>query len=173
MPWTQRGSLKGAKGDTGPKGDVGAPGATTWAGLTDKATALVEIVDWIRARANSWTAVQTFKNIIFSGVADMGNVTGSINISFTNSGQKVKATLVGNVTATVQLPGVGEYTLIPIQDGTGGRTLNVTSVRYWVGDGTAPPGGLVPLNATANGRTFVKFFYDGDYLYISSGKCSP
>lgn len=176
MPWSPRGSLKGPKGDPGAKGDTGAtgaPGTTTWAGLTDKAAALVEIVDWIRARANSWTAVQTFKNIVFGGVANMGNVTGNITVNFTNSGQKVRATLVGNVAASVQLPGVGEYTLIVIQDGTGGRTLYNNSNRYWIGDGTAPAGNFIPLNTSANGRTFVKFFYDGEYLYTASAKCSP
>lgn len=144
-----------------------------YVGTLVRSFTFANIADWIRQRANSWTAVQTFKNIIFPGVADMGNVTGSININFTTGGQKVKATLVGNVTATVQLPGVGEYTFIPIQDGVGGRTLTVTGVRYWLGDGTAPAGSLVPLNTTANGRSFVKFFYDGDNLYVASAKCSP
>lgn len=87
-----------------------------------------------------------------------GDSGASATIDWSN-GNKQRITLTANTTLTISAPpGVGEYKLRLIQDGTGGRTVafsGVSSSRWW-GSASQPD-----FNTAANGETLIAFYYDG------------
>jgi hypothetical protein len=94
----------------------------------------------------------------FAAEYDNGNSGTSATINFAN-GNKQKITLNNNTTLTISTPpGVGEYKLRLIQDGTGGRTVafsGISSSRWW-GSAAQPD-----FNDAVNGETLLAFYYDG------------
>lgn len=67
----------------------------------------------------------------------------------------------------------GEYTLVLKQDGTGSRTLSLTSQNSSLGAGTwKPAGGSLTLTTTAGKTDVLKCIFDGtDILVIPTLNC--
>lgn len=91
------------------------------------------------------------------GIYDAGNSGTSLAINW-NNGPVQKVTLTGNAALTFSNPQTGStYTLILVQDGTGGRTVTLTGFEF----GDNPPS----YNTGANYKNVVSGLYDGtDYL---------
>lgn len=96
--------------------------------------------------------------VAFNTEFDNGNSGSAKTIDFAN-GQKQKVTLTANTTLTISTPpGVGDYKLRLIQDGTGGRTVTFSGIsgsRWW-GSASQPA-----INTNAAGETLIAFYYDG------------
>ena len=83
-------------------------------------------------------------------VANLGSISGTVNLDFDVRGNYIKATLTGATTFTVSNTRVGTtYILMLIQDATGGRVITWPSGIRWAG-GTTPT-----LNTAANRVTLV------------------
>lgn len=91
------------------------------------------------------------------GIYDAGNSGTSLAINW-NNGPVQKVTLTGNATLTFSNPQTGStYTLILVQDGTGGRTVSLTGFDF----GDNPPS----YNTALNKKNVVSGLYDGtEYL---------
>ena len=91
------------------------------------------------------------------GIYDAGNSGTSLAINW-NNGPIQKVTLTGNATLTFSNPQTGStYTLILVQDGTGGRTVTLTGFDF----GDNPPS----YNTAINKKNVVSGLYDGtEYL---------
>lgn len=102
----------------------------------------------------SWIRSTTF--IVANGqptVYDAGNSGTSITINW-NNGPVQKLTLTGNCTVSFSNPlSGGTYTLILVQDGTGGRTVTLTG---WTFGDNAPT-----YNTGASKKNVVVSLYDG------------
>lgn len=94
----------------------------------------------------------------------IGNITGATTIYFSN-GQKARVILTGNVTLSFVFPGVGHYTLVLVQDGTGNRTVSYAVAPRFVGRATAPD-----INVTANTETILTVYWNGSVSYITGSK---
>lgn len=92
--------------------------------------------------------------------------TTATTIDFTN-GQKQRVTLSSNTTISFTFPGVGNYQLIVIQDGTGNRTFTFNGASYFLGKASES---ALDKNLTANGRTLVSLFWDGSAITLGSVK---
>lgn len=82
-------------------------------------------------------------------------------------GQKVHLTLSASTTVTCAFPGVGNYQILLIQDGTGNRTVTWSAsnnVQY-VGSATAPA-----INLPANTMTMVSIYWSGSGTFIQALK---
>ena len=88
---------------------------------------------------------------------DAGNSGASLAINW-NNGPVQKVTLTDNATLTFSNPtSGGTYTLILVQDGTGGRAVTLTGWDF--GDNTPT------FNTTLNKKNVVSALYDGsEYL---------
>lgn len=125
------------------------------------------IIDYLLARASSWTGINTFKVILTPQEYNAGNSGTAATVNFAN-GQKQKLSLTGNATVTIQCPGVSNYQLRLIQDATGNRTVTwagYATVKY-VGSATAPA-----INLSANSETIVNIFHDGaTTIWVAASK---
>ena len=96
----------------------------------------------------------------FGNEYDNGSQAGASYTLDWNNGQKQRITLTGNITTLTLTapPGVGNFLIKIIQDGTGGRTITWPASVLWPG-GTAPT-----LSAGGGARDIITFYYDGtDY----------
>ena len=122
------------------------------------------------------TTAQTFSNktltnpVIsnyarFSSEYNAGNSGTALTVNFAN-GQKQVVTLTGNATLPLSFPGVGNYILRVVQDGTGGRTYAFSGVTTRsLGSTTMPE-----LNTAANGETIFAIYWNGSVAYIGGQK---
>ncbi len=108
------------------------------------------------------------KAIYFSGGAYVVNATGAATTVDFNNGQKVHLNLQSNTTVTFAFPGVGDYKLLLIQDGTGNRTVSWTGGSnnpQYVGSASAPA-----INLPANTMTMVSVYWSGSAAFIQAAK---
>lgn len=114
------------------------------------------ILNWILARANSWTGRQTFRDYRETVVTANTTSTYSINLS---SGTLFDLTLTANCTYTFPSSPVSglQFILMQKQDATGSRTVTWPSNVRWAG-GTAPT-----PTATASRTDVFTFIYEGTY----------
>lgn len=98
----------------------------------------------------------------FGSQFDAGNSGTSVTVDFAN-GQKQRLTLTGNATVTLSFPGVGNYQILLVQDGTGNRTVTWSGVTRWVGSASAPT-----INTAANSSTVVSIYYDGTNVWLGA-----
>ena len=103
--------------------------------------------------ANEWTAQQNFNNtaLSFDATQDWALTANQVST----------LTLTGNTTfdAPTQMVDGAFYSLIMIQDGTGGRTASWNAVFKWAG-GTAPT-----LTTTASAKDILVWRSDGTNMY--------
>jgi hypothetical protein len=97
--------------------------------------------------------------VTFFSEYDNGNSDASITINFGRS-QKQKLTLTANTTLTFNAPpGVGNFLLKLVQDGTGGRLVTWPASVKWTLN-TSPT-----LSSNANSVDIATFYYDGTNYY--------
>ena len=122
---------------------------TTQAGVGSWST----VVDASLANANEWTAQQNFNNTALTF-----DVTQDWALT---ANQVATLTLTGNTTfdAPTQMVDGGFYSLIIIQDGTGGRTASWNAVFKWAA-ATAPT-----LTTTASAKDIFVWRSDGTNMY--------
>jgi YD repeat-containing protein len=77
-----------------------------------------------------------------------------------NNGFNAYVTLGGNRTLSLSNEQAGDHgTLVVVQDGTGGRTLNV-------------PDGIITLNSGPGDTTIISYYYDGNVHFWKDGSSS-
>lgn len=97
--------------------------------------------------------------VTFNTEFDNGNSGASITINFGRS-QKQKLTLTANTTLTFTAPpGVGNFLLKLVQDGTGGRLITWPASVKWASN-TTPT-----LSSNASVTDIATFYYDGTNYY--------
>lgn len=119
-------------------------------------TTIQSVLDWILARANSWTGRQTFRD--YRETIVTANTTAAYTIVL-SSGTLFDLTLTANCTYTFPASPVSglQFILMQKQDGTGSRTVTWPSNVRWAG-GTAPT-----PTATASRTDVFTFIYEGTY----------
>ncbi|MDH4418917.1 MAG: hypothetical protein QE485_17035 [Acidovorax sp.] len=121
----------------------------TWTNL--RATVLA----WIITQANSWTGLQTFRDIRETIVTANTGTAYTINLA---SGTLFNLTLTGSCAFTFPLAVSGkQFTVLLRQDGTGMRSVTWPSSVRWAA-GTAPT-----ITAAAGRTDVISFISDGTY----------
>lgn len=121
----------------------------TWSNL--RATVLA----WIITQANSWTGLQTFRDLRETIVTANTSTAYTINLA---NGTLFNLTLTGNCTFTFPAATSGkQFTVLLKQDGTGSRVSTWPSSVRWA-DGVEPA-----FTAAANRTDVVSFIADGTY----------
>lgn len=121
----------------------------TWSNL--RATVLA----WIITQANSWTGLQTFRDLRETIVTANTSTAYTINLA---NGTLFNLTLTGNCTFTFPTATSGkQFTVLLKQDGTGSRVSTWPSSVRWA-DGVEPA-----FTAAANRTDVVSFIADGTY----------
>ncbi len=121
----------------------------TWANL--RATVLA----WIITQANSWTGLQTFRDLRETIVTANTSTAYTINLA---NGTLFNLTLTGSCTFTFPAATSGkQFTVLLKQDGTGSRSVTWPSSVRWAG-GTAPT-----ITVTAGQTDVISFIADGTY----------
>ncbi|MDP3228405.1 MAG: hypothetical protein Q8N13_10575 [Acidovorax sp.] len=122
---------------------------------TVKRSTIQKVLDWILARANSWTGLQTFKELRETMVTANTGSAYTINLA---NGSMFDLTLTGNCAYTFPTASSGkQFTILQKQDGTGSRAVTwPSSVRWAVG--AAPT-----ITATAGLTDVISFVADGTY----------
>lgn len=122
---------------------------------TVKRSTIQKVLDWILARANSWTGLQTFKELRETMVTANTGSAYTINLA---NGTIFDLTLTANCAYTFPAPVAGkQFTLLQKQDGTGSRTGTWPASARWAG-GTPPT-----TTATAGRTDVISFISDGTY----------
>ncbi len=102
----------------------------------------------------------TMTNTLVNKAVYTNSSSSNVTINW-NNGNKQQITLGHNVTFSFTAPsyGIGSFSLILIQDGTGGRTVTWPSSVKW-------PAGVAPTLSTSSGNIdMITCLYDGtDYL---------
>ena len=114
------------------------------------------ILNWILARANSWTGRQTFRD--YRETIVTANTTSAYTINL-SSGTLFDLTLTANCTYTFPSSPVAglQFILMQKQDATGSRTATWPSNVRWAG-------GTAPTPTTTASRTDVfTFICEGTY----------
>jgi len=104
-------------------------------------------------------AIAAWFNAEFSN----GSVSTSATIDFA-AGQKQTVTLTGNAALTIATPGVGNYLLRVVQDGTGSRVPTWTRSG---GGGELAPGGTLTLSTGASDVDLVAIYDNGTDMYMT------
>lgn len=174
---TGRDGAPGAKGDPGTPGANGATGATGAPGTTPNisatATALTAGAAPTVTRSGA-DATPSFAFGIPAGAtgatgakgdggdmapyAASGSVSGTFALSEATVTRTRRVSLVGNATFTLPTPSAGisfTYTLVLVQDATGGRTVTWPTAVKWH-KGTKPT-----LSTAANAIDLVHLFWTG------------
>lgn len=108
------------------------------------------------------TTKHLFKKIAYFDEIDNGNSGTSKTIDWT-AGNKQKITMTGNCTFTFTAPsGPCNLILRIIQDGTGGRTITLPTIKW--------AGGAAPTWSTAASKIdILSLYYDGSAYYGMAG----
>ena len=119
-------------------------------------TTIQAVLDWVLARANSWTGRQTFRD--YRETIVTANTAAAYTIVL-SSGTLFDLTLTANCTYTFPSSPVAglQFILMQKQDATGSRTVTWPSNVRWAG-GTTPT-----LTATASRTDVFTFIYEGKY----------
>ena len=165
---------QGVQGVQGIPGPQGLPGTTDYSGFlaatsldgtelfpinqpsgTSKSSTIQKILDWILAKANTWTGLQTFRGLRETIVAANTSTAYTVN---TSSATLFNLTLTGNCTYTFPTATAGgQFTILQKQDATGSRTVVWPASVRWAG-GTAPT-----ITTAANKTDVISFVADGTY----------
>ena len=118
-------------------------------------------IDLFRGLDMNDNLVQRMNYATFNDEGNFGNSGSNPNISFTTLGQKARITLNANATFSFTFPGVGNYILRIIQDGTGSRTVTLPSTAR-------AANGAINLGGGSGAVTVWAIYWDGTNAYISS-----
>lgn len=104
--------------------------------------------------------------IYFRTVQVLTASTAATEVNFA-LGQKVHLNLSANTTITCQFPGIGNYQILLIQDGTGNRTVTWAAANnpQFVGTASAPSIGL-----GASNMTMVSIYWSSSAIFLSAIK---
>lgn len=122
------------------------------------------VLNWILAKANTWTGIQKFRTVIFESQYANGNSGTSEAINWSLS-QKQSLVLTGNCTITQKFPGVGNYQLLIRQDATGNRTVTWSGVSLYIGGASQ-----AAINTAANSYSIASIYYDGTNIFLGVSK---
>ncbi len=122
------------------------------------------VLNWILAKANTWTGIQKFRTVIFESEYANGNSGTAKAINWSLS-QKQSLVLNGNCTITQSFPGIGNYQLILKQDATGNRSVTWSGVSLYIGGITQSA-----VNTTANSYSIASIYYDGTNIFLGVSK---
>jgi hypothetical protein len=122
-----------------------------------------EILVWNAGGYNEYvSSLSNMGTITYGAEGNAGNSgAAAFAIDFSTLGQKVRCTLTGDAAISATFPGVGNYTLKLIQDGTGGRLPTVPA--SW-----RTTGASLDLGVAANATTIWNIYYDGTNAWVSS-----
>ena len=122
------------------------------------------VLNWILAKANTWTGIQKFRTVIFESEYANGNSGTAKAINWSLS-QKQSLVLNGNCTITQSFPGIGNYQLLLKQDATGNRSVTWSGVSLYIG-GIAQS----VVNTAANSYSIASIYYDGTNIFLGVSK---
>ena len=122
------------------------------------------VLNWILAKANTWTGIQKFRTVIFESEYANGNsgTTKAINWSLS---QKQSLVLNNNCTISQSFPGIGNYQLLLKQDAKGNRSVTWSGVSLYIG-GTNQSA----VNTAANSYSIASIYYDGTNIFLGVSK---
>lgn len=122
------------------------------------------VLNWILAKANTWTGIQKFRTVIFESEYANGNSGTAKAINWSLS-QKQSLVLNGNCTITQSFPGIGNYQLLLKQDATGNRSVTWSGVNFYIGDANQSA-----VNTAANSYSIASIYYDGTNIFLGVSK---
>lgn len=124
---------------------------------------LGSVVPW---SVRSTGVMQVYRTVYFGSVQSLTATTAATEVNFA-LGQKVHLTLSANTTVTCQFPGVGNYQILLVQDGTGNRTVTWAPANnpQFVGTASAPSIGL-----GAGHMTMVSIYWSSSAIFLSAIK---
>ena len=122
------------------------------------------VLNWILAKANTWTGIQKFRTVIFESQYANGNSGTAKAINWSLS-QKQSLVLSGNCTITQSFPGIGNYQLLLKQDATGNRSVTWSGVSLYIGSTNQPA-----INTAANSYSIASIYYDGTNIFLGVSK---
>ena len=122
------------------------------------------VLNWILAKANTWTGIQKFRTVIFESQYANGNSGTARAINWSLS-QKQSLVLNGNCTITQSFPGIGNYQLLLKQDATGNRSVTWSGVSLYIGGITQSA-----VNTAANSYSIASIYYDGTNIFLGVSK---
>ena len=143
-----------------------SPNLTGWAGKAAPAGAIADLTSTQILSSKTLTNPVISNYAYFSSEFNAGNSGTAVTLNFAN-GQKQRLTLTGNATITLSFPGVGNYQVLCVQDGTGGRTpagFSGVTARF-LGSATMPA-----FNTAASGESIMSIYYNGSVAYIAVSK---
>ena len=106
------------------------------------------------------TILPNFRYVTFY-LGNAGASGAALNVDFTTLGQKITTTLTANTALTFTFPGVGNYTLELVQDGTGGWIPTLPASVYTTG-------GQLSLGGDPGDVSIWSIFWNGTNAVISS-----
>ncbi len=122
------------------------------------------VLNWILAKANTWTGIQKFRTVIFESEYANGNSGTAKAINWSLS-QKQSLVLNRNCTITQSFPGIGNYQLLIRQDATGNRTVTWSGVSLYIGGASQ-----AAVNTAANSYSIASIYYDGTNIFLGVSK---
>ena len=122
------------------------------------------VLNWILAKANTWTGIQKFRTVIFESEYANGNSGTAKAINWSLS-QKQSLVLNRNCTITQSFPGIGNYQLLLKQDATGNRSVTWSGVSLYIGSTNQPA-----INTAANSYSIASIYYDGTNIFLGVSK---
>ena len=162
-------TLTGLSANLVVRNAIGVFTASGWAG-TGVASATTAQLRYTVLNEDANTLIQTNGNLVVTGntqiralqetVVATGFTGGAWTVNV-NSGTIQTATLASNITslAFTNMPAGGTVTLIITQDGTGGRTLTTTGIKY--------AGASSTLSTAASAIDMLNILFDGTTYYGS------
>lgn len=132
---------------------------------------IFKISGWSLGTTVPWSVsstgvMQVYRTVYFGSNYSLTATTAATEINF-SLGQKVHLTLSANTTITCQFPGVGNYQILIVQDGTGNRTVTWAAANnpQFVGSASAPA-----INLGANTMTMASIYWSGGAIFLSAIK---
>lgn len=130
-----------------------------------------KIAGWSLGSVVPWSlrstgVMQVYRTVYFGSVQVLTATTAATEVNFA-LGQKVHLNLNANTTITCQFPGIGNYQILLIQDGTGNRTVtwSASNNPQFVGTASAPSIGL-----GASNMTMVSIYWSSSAIFLSAIK---
>lgn len=132
---------------------------------------IFKIAGWSLGAVVPWsvssTGVMSVYRAVYFSLLNTSTITGATATIDFNLGQKAQVTLQSNSTITLTFPGIGNYQILLVQDGTGNRTVTwaAGSNPQYVGSASAPA-----INLTAGSMTMVSVYWNGSASFIAVSK---
>lgn len=130
-----------------------------------------KIAGWSLGAVVPWSVtytgvMQVYRAVYFGAVNSLTATTAATEVNFSLA-QKAHLTLSANTTITCQFPGIGNYQILMVQDGTGNRTVTWSAANnpQFVGSASAPA-----INLGANTMTMVSIYWSSSAIFLSAIK---